>query len=144
MRTVANRSASVGPWLTITIGFPSRAIVIGISAAGHTPTVDPTTSTASPFLANSHAFAISSAGRTSPNITVDVLRMPPQCGHAGSSSPASTRFSTSSVGQVASQPRHTTRRTFPWTSATIDSGSRETRWTPSTCWVTQPARRPAR
>src|SRR5690606_34385626 len=144
IRTVANMSASVGPWLTITIGFPSRAIVIGISAAGHTPTVEPTTRTASPASANSHAFCISSAGSTSPNITVEVFRMPPQCGHPGSSSPASTRLSTSSVGHEELHPMHTTRLTLPWTSATTDSGSPDTRWRPSTFWVMQPARRPAR
>ena len=78
----------------------------------------------------------SSGTRFSPNEIVADFRMPPHSRQAGSSSPARTRSSVSSIGPRQPHARHFASRTLPWISTTI-SGDEPAAWCrPSTFWVT--------
>ena len=61
----------------------------------------------------------SSGTRFSPKLIVADFRMPPHATHAGSSSPARTRSSVSSIGPRQSHAMHFASRTLPWISTTM-------------------------
>lgn len=88
-----------------------------------------------------HAFAIAAAcpstsgSRRSPNITVADLRIPPHARHGGSSSPAATRSSASSIEERAWHRVQRTARAVPCSSSTLRSGIPAIWCSPSTFWV---------
>ena len=70
--------------------------------------------------------------------------MPPQARQCGSSSPARTRASASSIGARRPHCQHMTRRMLPCTSTTL-SGDEPARWCSSSMfWVTSACRMPRR
>ena len=106
-------------------------------AAGYTLSVEPTASSRSQPLAPRRTQRRSPRGSSAwPNEIVSLLRMPPHTTHGGSSSPARTRSSVSSIGRRSPHSQQRVQRIVPCTSITL-AGSLPACWcSPSMFWVT--------
>ena len=79
-----------------------------------------------------------------PKEIVSLLRIPPHTSHGGSSSPARTRASVSSIGRRSWQSQQRVHQIVPWTSTTSSTAVPAFWCSPSTFWVTTACSLPIR
>ena len=104
-RASAKRSMLVGWPLTMITRAPADFARGTTLAAGKTDSEDPAAINTSQRSAATIAASMTSGTRFCPKEIVSLLTMPPQRSHDGSSSPARTRSSRSSIGRRSLHPQ---------------------------------------